>query len=309
MQALRVSTTEPSIRVLGPDRPNPRGSCNGPFQAHVRPRRARRCHRRRARGPDRRRRAGNHRTRGDHGHRHPCRYRERDRRKAREHQHRRGRHGRGHRQAARHQHRRVDRAPAGPDLAACRGPRVGHQPARHRPGLHHRAAERPRGRQHRRQPQRRVRPVPVRAAELGRRVQDPGLAARRAGPRRHHRPAHRASAGLRPPGVRVQHPRRDERQQRPRRGLRRHGLPREPVVHRPVRRRQGRPGAGLRAPRLAAVDGRLRHLRAVGAARCRRRRQLRRRFACRLLQQPGRGAGQLHHQRHEGPCRHGLDRA
>ena len=87
----------------------------------------------------------------------------------------------------------ISRLP-GPHFAARRRTRFGHQPARHRPGLHDRAAERPRAGQHRRQSQHRVRPVPVRAPELRRRLQDAGLRTRRPGSRRHHRPAHHAAA-------------------------------------------------------------------------------------------------------------------
>ena len=131
-------------------------------------------------------------------HRHPRRHRERDRDQARSIEHRRGDLGRRHRQAAGHQHRGIHLAPAGPHLAARRRPRLGDQPARHRSRLHDRAHERPRTGQHRRQPQRRVRPVSVRAHELGGRLQDAGRAARGPGPGRHDRPAHDAAARLRP---------------------------------------------------------------------------------------------------------------
>ena len=133
--------------------------------------------------------AGRHRR-----HRHPGRHRECDRNQAPVDQHRRGDLRRGHRQAPRHQYRRVHLALAGADFAARRRPRFRHQPARDRPRVHDHAAERARTGQHRRQSQRRVRPVSLRAHELGGRLQDAGRAARGPGPRGHDRPAHDTAA-------------------------------------------------------------------------------------------------------------------
>ena len=87
---------------------------------------------------------------------------------------RRGDLGRRHRQAARHHHRRIDRAPARPGRAARRRPRPGHQ--RPRPVAATsppRCSTAARG-QHRRQPQRRIRPVPVRTDQRRHRLQDAG---------------------------------------------------------------------------------------------------------------------------------------
>ncbi len=214
-------------------------------------------------------------ARGRHRHRYPRRHRERDRDQAPGDEHRRGDLGRGHRQAARYQHRGIHLPPPGPDIATCRRPRLRDQPARHRPRIHDRAPERTRTGQHRRQPQRRVRPVSVRAPELGSRLQDAGLPARGAGTRGHDRPSHDPPAAIRRRRDRPEPPRRAELERQPRRELGRRRVPRELLDRRPVHGRPIRHRLRLCAPRHAAGDARFRHIRAAEPVGDRRRPRVR----------------------------------
>ena len=155
------------------------------------------------------------------GHRHPPRHRERDRGQAELHVDRRSDLGRRHRQAARPQHRRIDRAIARPDRAARRRSRLDHPDPRPRRRFRHHAAQRPRAGQRRPQPRRRVRPVPVRADQRRRGLQDARRFAGRPGPLRHRRFADGASAVVPRSRDFVQLARRRELARRTQSGLRR----------------------------------------------------------------------------------------
>ncbi len=242
-------------------------------------------------------------------HRHPRRHRERDRDQARIDEHRRGGLGRGHRQAPRHQHRGIHLPPAGPHLAARGRPRVGHQPARHGPGLHDGPHERPRAGEHRRQPQRRVRPVPLRAPERRRRLQDAGLAARGQGlagtiDLRTIRPLDYGKYAMAVNFRAEQNSNDNLGANSDDSGYRASFSFVDQFMDGEIRHR-----LRLRAPRHADGDARLRHLRAVESIGRRRPARLPGRHCGRLPQQPGRRARPVRDQRHEGPRGHGLDGA
>ena len=117
-----------------------------------------------------------------------------------------------------------------------------------------------------------------------------------------------AAARLRQARDGVQPARRAEFERRSRRRLRRQGLSRQLLLHRPVHGRHARRHLRLRAPRhrrwrRAAPAPTSRGIRRTAAAH-----RLPGRHGGRLRRQSGRRGRPVHHQRHEGSHGHGLDR-